>query len=157
MNKSAVTKSEQRRKAHKLLTSRKYRLQTAVHGPNSLLEFYAGPKGSVILQTWPDGNGVTVFADWPLGVTWGEIEKALEPPPEPPRRAKLKPPEGFTLLTDAEAMQIWRLVVMKGRSHIKSSMLNKWNSLIITVDTQSYDYAIPTDIYRDIKKGEVSE
>jgi hypothetical protein len=40
-------------------------------------EIWGGPKGTLILQIWKDGNGVSAYADWPLGHTFTELEKAL--------------------------------------------------------------------------------
>ncbi len=40
------------------------------------IQIWAGRKGTVICQYW-EGGGVTMFADWPLGNTWEETEKAL--------------------------------------------------------------------------------
>jgi hypothetical protein len=45
--------------------------------PENRFEIWAGPKGTLILQFWGDGNGVSAYADWPLGHTFTELEKAL--------------------------------------------------------------------------------
>lgn len=56
-----------------------YRQQstTAMRSGGRLLIF-TGPKGAVIVQTFPNASdGVTMYADWPLGTTWEAIEIAL--------------------------------------------------------------------------------
>lgn len=46
----------------------------------SRLEFWAVPgKGVVIAQIWDDKDGISTFADWPLGVTWDELRDAIKP------------------------------------------------------------------------------
>jgi hypothetical protein len=45
--------------------------------PEIRFEIWAGRRGTLILQVWKDGNGVSAYADWPLGHTFTELEKAL--------------------------------------------------------------------------------
>ncbi len=65
-------------KARRILREHNYRLiaTTTMHS-QSKLELYGGPKGTVILQIWNENNGVTMYADWPLGTTWEQTEIAL--------------------------------------------------------------------------------
>lgn len=42
------------------------------------LRIFTGPRGAVIVQTYADArDGVTMYADWPLGTTWEATEIAL--------------------------------------------------------------------------------
>lgn len=46
----------------------------------SALEWWTVPaRGVIVCQFWLDGNGVTMYADWPLGHTWDELERAIKP------------------------------------------------------------------------------
>lgn len=40
-------------------------------------EVWAGPKGTLIVQQWTEGNGAAVYASWPLGHTFEALEAAL--------------------------------------------------------------------------------
>lgn len=65
-------------RAAQILRAHGYR-QGASHAlKGSRLDFYSGPLGNVIVQVWPEGNGVSIYADWPLGLTWEATEIALE-------------------------------------------------------------------------------
>ncbi len=40
-------------------------------------QVWAGRKGTLILQVWKDGHGVSTYADWALGHTFEELKAAL--------------------------------------------------------------------------------
>jgi hypothetical protein len=64
-------------RAAQILRAHGYRQGASHQVKGSRLDFYAGPRGNVIVQVWPEGNGVTMYADWPLGMTWEQTELAL--------------------------------------------------------------------------------
>jgi len=78
--KLSLTTDPNRAKAHKMLTDHGYRCNwSVITDPNLCLEHYSGPKGSVILQTYDNHNGVNLYADWAIGHKWTEVEEALKP------------------------------------------------------------------------------
>lgn len=64
-------------RAASILRAHGYRQGASHQVKGSRLDFYSGPRGCVIVQVWPKGNGVTMYADWPLGLTWEQTELAL--------------------------------------------------------------------------------
>jgi len=53
--------------------------QKNIDRPVFHLEYYAGPKGVVIVQWEGDGkDGVIAYADWPLGTTFDQLKDALK-------------------------------------------------------------------------------
>lgn len=72
---------ERHNRGREMLAKHGYRCINGCVGPQATekntLEFYTGPKGTIILQFWEDGS-VTTFAEWPLGHTWEELEEALQ-------------------------------------------------------------------------------
>ena len=46
--------------------------------PDLIIEWWSGPKGTVIVQREAGQPGVQTFCDWPLGNTFDELEFALE-------------------------------------------------------------------------------
>lgn len=70
-------------KAVELLLKAGCRCLNTCTGPKTFtknrLEFWGVPnRGVVILEIWEDGS-VSSFADWPLGTTWEDFEKAIQP------------------------------------------------------------------------------
>lgn len=65
-----------------LLADHGYRVQsTTTMRSGGSLHIFTGPKGSVIVQTYAEAaDGVTMYADWPLGTTWEQTEIALAQP-----------------------------------------------------------------------------
>lgn len=45
--------------------------------PEDHFELWAGPKGTLILQVWKDGNGVHVLGTMGLGSTFEDLKAAL--------------------------------------------------------------------------------
>ncbi len=45
--------------------------------PEDHFEVWAGAKGTIIAQVWKDGNGVALYANWPLGYTHDDLKAAL--------------------------------------------------------------------------------
>lgn len=64
-------------RAASILRAHGYRQGASHQVKGSRLDFYSGPRGNVVVQVWPEGNGVTMYADWPLGLTWEQTELAL--------------------------------------------------------------------------------
>lgn len=61
-----------------ILRRKNYRHTMTVEGPgNSQLEFWLGSKGTMIVQVWPSGNGVTTYCDWLTGSSFEQLEAIL--------------------------------------------------------------------------------
>lgn len=65
------------KKARDILAYHGYMLLSGVNGPTkvagrdrSMLEFFNGPKGTVILQLWEVSGDIQIFTDWgvPMGL-----------------------------------------------------------------------------------------
>ena len=79
--------NEQLHKVRELLAKHGYRCigcELAHRGPDdargpSEFEFWSGPKGVVLLQTESiHDHGVLTYCDWPLGLSYEEMEEALK-------------------------------------------------------------------------------
>ena len=75
--------NEQLHKTREILHAAQYRclrgeFLTQENGVTLFFQWWAGPKG-IVLLTYEDGEpGVTSYADWPLGHTYDELEEALK-------------------------------------------------------------------------------
>ncbi len=77
--------NKQYAKVHEILTSHGARMiremkdTESIPTPESHFEFWAlAHAGVLILQVHKNENGVTMFADWPLGTTFEELASAIE-------------------------------------------------------------------------------